>query len=341
MVRLFGAARFKFIDWPEGAKDANDLLRADGAEALREYVEQSARPWPVAGLYRLSEIPEPAPVRTWSTGFRLWDEHVRLAPGMFSVLTGYPSHGKTTWCAQLWSQIVRQYDLVACVASFETRAKPHLRRHLRTAYHRRLERELSAEERAEADRWIDEHYVFLVHPDQRPTLEWFLDVSEVAVVRHGASVVLLDPWNRLEGARERGEHEVDYIQRCLRALHSFALDMRVHVQVVAHPSKMDSTRRGKAPELEDISGPRAWDSMPDQGFCVHRPKLFDGLERRTEAHFYHLKARMDELGYPCRLDIRYEPTTGMFYPEMAPAAQQAQRDMGLGLGDVSDLGRNI
>ena len=36
MVKLLGIARFFFIEWPEGTKDANEFLKSDGPEALRE-----------------------------------------------------------------------------------------------------------------------------------------------------------------------------------------------------------------------------------------------------------------------------------------------------------------
>jgi twinkle protein len=49
-----------------------------------------------------------------------------------------------------------------------------------------------------ADAWIEERYLFLVHHDGRPTLEWFLEKAEAAVVRYGARIIQLDPWNRLE-----------------------------------------------------------------------------------------------------------------------------------------------
>ncbi len=35
MVRLFGAARFHFVEWPDGVKDANGVLIAEGPEQLR------------------------------------------------------------------------------------------------------------------------------------------------------------------------------------------------------------------------------------------------------------------------------------------------------------------
>jgi twinkle protein len=195
-------------------------------------------------------------------------------------------------------------DARAIVASFENRPKPHMRRQLRTLYSGKLEKDMSAADVAAADRWIDERYLFGVHPDQRPTLDWFLETAEVAVIRRGARIVLLDPWNRLEGGRPSNESETDYIGRCLRAVYSFAHDLNCHVQIIAHPAKMDSRRRGDPPSLEDISGSKHWENMVDQGFVVHRPEAFDGVNRKTEATLFHRKARFEELGYPCKLGLR-------------------------------------
>lgn len=312
MARILGAARFWFVDWPEGCKDANDLLKTDGPQALHDLVTEGALQWPIEGLYRLSEMPEPAPLSTWFPGFDEWESKVMLAPRTLSVVTGHPGHGKTALWQQIWFQVVRRYGVLACMASFETRAKPHIRRQLRTLVSGRLEHEMSEQEKAQADSWINERYLFLSHPDQRPTLDWFLDMAEIAVVRHGARIIQLDPWNRLEAARGRDESETEYIGRCLRSLHGFAHDMNCHVQILAHPAKMDSARRGSAPGLEDISGSKNWENMVDQGFVVHRPAIFDGVERKTEAALYQRKARFEELGYPCKLQLNYQISNGRY-----------------------------
>ena len=312
MVRLFGAARFNFVEWPEGAKDANSVLVAEGPAALRDRVENGSLPWPVAGLYRLSEIPEPPPLTLWDPGFPEWEGKVKLAPRTLSVGTGHPGHGKTAFWAQAWFQVARHYDLVVCCASFETRPKPHMRRQLRSLFCGALEKNLTREGIATADAWIDEHYRFLAHPDQRPTLDWLLDTAEIAVIRHGAKVIQVDPWNRLETARGDRENETDYIGRCLRALHAFAHDLDVHVQILAHPAKMDSQRRGKAPGLEDISGSKHWENAVDQGFVIHRPEVFDGTNRKTEAILYYRKTRFEELGHPCKLMLDFDLQKGAY-----------------------------
>jgi twinkle protein len=312
MVRILGAARFWFVDWPEGIKDANEYLVKDGPDALSELVTDGALQWPVAGLYRLDELPEPPPLTLWDPGFPEWESKIKLAPRTLSVVTGHPGHGKTAMWSQIWFQVVKQYGVPACVASFETRPKPHLRRQLRTLLLGKLEKDLAQEDKARADQWIRDRYLFLVHPEQRPTLEWFLDMAEIAVVRHGARIIQADPWNRLEASRGRDESETEYIGRCLRTLHAFAHDMNCHVQILAHPAKMDSARRGQAPGLEDISGSKNWENMVDQGFVVHRPEVFDGTNRKTEAHLYHRKSRFEELGYPCKLALDFKLSEGRY-----------------------------
>lgn len=312
MVRLFGAAKFLFVEWPEGCKDANDLLRTDGAQALHDLVTEGALQWPVDGLYLPSELPEPPQLQTWGPGFPEWENKVRLAPRTISVVTGQPGHGKTLLWHQIWFQISHGHGVPICIASFETDPKPHVRRQLRTLLSGRLERDMSDAERAKADAWIQDRYLFMVHPDRQPTLDWFLDRAEVAVVRHGAKIVQLDPWNRLEPSRAKDESETEYVGRCLRTLHSFAKDLNCHIQIIAHPAKMSGNRRGEPPQLEDISSSKHWENMVDQGFVVYRPALFEGGQRKTEATLFHAKARFEQLGYPCQLELNYDVAKGRY-----------------------------
>lgn len=315
MAKLFGAAKFHFLHWPEGCNDANDLLRYDGPNALYELVTQGHLPWPQEGLYRITEFPEPPALTLWSPGIDpSWDDRIRLAPKTLSVATGQPGHGKTMLWAQIWFNIVKTYGILACVASFETRPNPHLKRQIRTLLTNKMEYDLTDAEKAQTDAWMNDHYRFIHHPEQRPTLEWALECAETAVIRYGARILQFDPWNRFEHSRSKSEREDEYVARCLRALHVFANDMNCHVQIIAHPAKMDSNRRGKPPELEDISGAKHWENMVDQGFVIHRPQLHDGMDRKTDAVFYHRKARFEELGYPCRMFINYDLSQRRYVP---------------------------
>lgn len=312
MARLLPVALFHYVEWPDGYKDANDVLLGEGGQFLLDWLGDHAKPWPIDGLFRLSDLPDPPPFTLWDPGFPEWEGKVRLAPKTLSVVTGQPNHGKTTMFQQIWFNVVKRYDLVACMMSFETRPKPHIRRQLRTLHSGKLEVAMLDSEIVAADKWINDHYLFLIHPENRPTLAWFLDMAGAAVVRYGAKIIQLDPWNRLEASRQKNESETDYIANCLRELYAFAVEMNCHVQILGHPSKMDGARRGEPPSLEDISGSKHWENMVDQGFVVYRPKLYDDTGRKTDAQLLHRKARFEELGYPCRLQMDYRVDQGRY-----------------------------
>lgn len=270
-------------------------------------------PWSIAGLHTLEDLTDRPAGETWRVGFPDWGSRVRISPGTLSVVVGLPGSGKTHLWAQIWNYVVTKYDLATLVASFECLPKPHYRRYIREIFGHCRETTMSDRQIAEADQLIAEHYRFLLHPEEAPTLDWFLEMAEVAVTREKVRVVQLDPWNRLESQRGPKETETDYIGRCLRTLTVFAKDMNVHVQIVVHPGKRDARRRDVAPDLEDATGSMHWWNMPDQGFVIHRSKLWnkDG-SRNYDSTFFHRKARFEELGYPCQLELRFNPESRVF-----------------------------
>lgn len=323
-MNILGAARCHFIDWPEHLKDANDLLARGGPGELLDYLEGEAKEWPVDGLYKLSEIPEPPPLVTWEAGFPEWERKLRFAPSTLCVLTGHPGQGKTTIVAQIVFNICCRYGVKAAIASFETNAKPHHRRNIRRFMFGKCD--LTDDECARADRWNDEHLLWIAHPQRRPTFRWFMDLAEVAVIRHGIKIIVLDPWNKVEGDRPPDVRETDWIRDRLNDLLNFARDFGVLVLVLCHPAKGDHRTRDRRPELEDIAGSKHWDNIPDQGLAIFRPKIFDKGQRKTEAQLFHLKARFEELGHECRLDINYDLSSGRFcsvdYEPVPPRVRQ-------------------
>ena len=320
MVATLGAARFWFVDWPDGTKDANEYLLTDGGVALRERVTDGALPWPVKGLYRLSDMPEEPQQAVWSTGFPDFDHKLKIGQRELSVVTGYPGHGKTLLWANIWFNIVREYDVPIMVGSFETRAKPYMRRHLRSFLIGKAERRMTDAEIATADRWIDDRYLFVRTKENSPPLAWFLEMAEVAVIRHGVRILYLDPWNRFEHTRAERESETEYVRRSLLEIYTFANDFNCHFQIVAHPRMGEGGKDAhRPPTLRDVAGSAHWDNIPDQGFTVHRRKFTDEHGNLvTEAELHHLKARFDETGHRCICKVRYDLEQRRFVSTDAP-----------------------
>jgi putative DNA primase/helicase len=91
LSRRLGRDRCWFVTWPDGCKDANNVLRIHGVDRLRECLTQ-AQPFPVAEpasrliFRRVSDI-EAKPIR-W-----LWPG--RIARGKVSMIAGNPGLGKS------------------------------------------------------------------------------------------------------------------------------------------------------------------------------------------------------------------------------------------------------
>lgn len=318
LATVLGAARCRFVQWPDGIKDANDMLLKDGAQALRELVMDGSQPWPVDGLYRLSELPEPPPLDVWDAGL---GGMVKIAPTHLSVVTGHGGHGKTRFMAQVWRNIAKAHSVRLAVCTMETLAKPGYRRYLREIAYGADQGSIPAWALRDLDGWIDEHYRFIQHPQRKPGLNWLLDVAEVAVVREGCRAVVIDPWNKLERARDPKQSETDYIGEVLDELMLFAVQLNCHVQIVAHPAKVGFEARRRPPVLEDIAGSKAWETKPDQGFCVWRPEMFKNGQRQTDCEFIVLKTRFEELGFPRQIPMRLNLREGRY--ESADAVDEA------------------
>ena len=313
-VRILGPAKTCFVDWPEGTKDANEFLVQFGPEKLRGYLASAIKPWPVKGLYRLSQIPEPAPLELWDTGFPEIEGKIKLAPTMLSAVTGWPGHGKSHMFQNIWFNIARRYDVRIAMFSAETRLKPFLRRNMRQFFHRKAEKMMTEAEKRVADEWIEEFIVFMDVGDEVPTMPWIIEAIEVAAQRHGCRAAVVDPWNKIEEDYDPREMtETRWIGKQLDLLIQMSRGLSIHTQIIAHPSKPDATSKKFPPDLYSISGSQHWNNRVDQGFCVHREKIVDGGKRQTGSELYQLKTRFEELGYPSSYGMNYDIAHGIFH----------------------------
>lgn len=312
LVSLLGAAKCWFMDWPEGIKDANEALVDWGAEDLRHYINDAPQEWPVVGIYRMSDMPEPPKLELWSPGFPEWESKIKLAPTMLSVATGYPGHGKTQFWQQTWFQIAREHKIGVAIMSAETSPVPYVRRTFRQNYWSKLECDMSPVEKKEADDFIEEYFTFIQHPNSRPTFPWMMEMVENAAHRNNARAFICDPWNKLESDRGK-KSETEWVGDCLDEVLDAARGLNMHIQILAHPSKQMGEFRKGPPAPDSISGSMHWWNRPDQLFAIHRPEVVDddGM-RKTEAVIYHHKARFEELGYPTKLNMKFNLATGRY-----------------------------
>ena len=311
LARRLGAARCYWLEYPDGCKDLNDVLRLQGASGVRAVLE-AARPYPVKGLYRLSDYPDvPVPV-TYETGWINLNPHLKVWFPEFIVVVGIPGHGKSLWALNLLGNLGRQYGHRAAIASFEMGVVPYVRNVLREHHSGKNSRDLTLDEKRAADAWIEEIFLFV---DQDPReeeedadLEWMIDRAEDAVIRYGVRWLLIDPWNQVEHKRGTSESEADYQCRAIRSLKRFAKSYDCGVIVVVHPTKDVKLPSGdiRAPTLYDVSGSAHWYNAADHGIVISRDTTTNIAEISIE------KSRYREGGVPGSASLRWEH--GRFIP---------------------------
>jgi twinkle protein len=273
LARRFGPARCSWLIYPEGTKDLNDVLRIKGVDAVRDVIRE-AKPYPIKGLYRLSELPDIGEPATYETGFPSLNAHLRLWHSEFIVITGIPSHGKSRFALELLCSMALNHGHRTVIFSAEMRIKPYVRAILREHYCNKWEKDFTLDDKRDADAWIEDAFVFI---DQEPreeqedaTIEWLIEKASDAVVRYGVNWLLIDPWNQVEHKRERGQSEAEYQCRAIAALKRFSRSYNCGVIVVAHPTKDVKLPNGeiRKPTLYDISGSSHWYNAADHGIVV-------------------------------------------------------------------------
>jgi twinkle protein len=277
LLAHLGADRCSFVDYGQDAKDLNEVLVTYGQEVARQ-VLSDAKPFPVKGLYTVDDLPDEAELTVWKTGVDALDDDgdykkpaLNLIPGTLTVFTGYANAGKSTVVEGMVGSCLKR-GIPVCLASFETRRKSILVNGLRCSMLGMGTHELPNADTRACDALIGSklHLIMQsVDEDEEMNLEHFLDLCRIAVLRHGARVVVLDPWNELEHRMRQGESETFYIGRALRAVIRFATTYDVAFWIVAHPTKPFEGKQ-KMPTLYDISGSANWANKPDFGLSYHR-----------------------------------------------------------------------
>lgn len=271
LAKRLGRGRCKLAAYPDGCKDLNDTLLRHGPAAVVRAVAE-ARWLAVPGLFTMDELPPIADAEPYHTGIAGLSDHFRIRPGDFSVLTGVPGTGKSTFVNDLACRLAERYGWHTCFASPEQNPQIDHRRALRTWVNRKPESMQSGGELQVADEFIRQNFSFVVGSEDADfDLDWLLDKLASAVVRYDAKLCVIDPWNELDHAKPKDWTTTEYVGRAIRQLKKFARKWQIHLMVVAHPAKMQRAKDGSLPKptLYDISDSAHWFNKPDVGLVLH------------------------------------------------------------------------
>jgi twinkle protein len=322
------------VVWPEGCKDANEVLVKYGLQEVLERIV-NAEPFPIEGVFTtLSEAPNVYALyrdgaeRGYSTGWQSVDRLYTVRPGEFTVVTGIPSSGKSNWLDAMLVNLATLHGWSFGLFSPENQPiADHMARIVEKwacePFTDGPTPRMSESRLAEGLQWAAERFFWVLPNDEGSwAIEWILARAKELVYRHGIRGFVIDPWNELEPQRSRDESETDYISRVVRTARQFARQHGVHLWIVVHPTKLTRGSDGRypVPTLYDCSGSAHWRNKADNGICVWRDlTVADGATSEVEIHVQ--KIRFRQVGHRGQVVLHYDPPTATYSETAMPETE--------------------
>lgn len=320
LARRLGPEKCLRVQWSSECKDANDVLLSYGPEVLRECID-AAEPWPVEGIIRPRDLRE-AYVELYrarvakgvSTGWVSLDEHYTVKPGEWTLITGIPSHGKSSFLSAMAMHLAEEehWRLAICppeMQPLEQYCALLSQLHAGAPFFEGPTRRMSEREALECLAWQDERLTFILPRDHSPTIDEILELARIETLRRGIHGLIIDPYNELEHSRPAGMTETEYISQFINKIRLFARRHKVHVWVVAHPTKLHKEGdKYPVPTAYDVSGSANWYNKADNIITVYREVKADN----DVVQIHVQKVRFRQTGKPGVVELRYHQATGSF-----------------------------
>lgn len=327
-IRRLGPDKCYRVEWPDGCKDANEVLTKLGCDAMVNAIDH-ARAVPIEGAFEVYDL-MPSLERLYQLGRPRgehpgWDSmanYYRPRQGDWTVVTGSPGSGKTVWLAALMVNLAIRSRWQFVVYPPENLPPEEylsmlLEIFLGKPFNEGPNTRMTESEMLEAAAWAQEHFIILNPADDSRALGDLLGIARSYVYRRGINGLVIDPWNEIEHTMLPGQTETQYICESLIRIRSFTRLNGLHTWVVVHPVKLQK-ENGHYPvaTLYDCSGSAHWFNKCDMGLSIYRDKSNDA--NPVEVHIQKVRFRWSgQLGM---VPLHYDKVTGRYY-EVRPALQ--------------------
>tara|TARA_R110000782_G_scaffold202929_1_gene291386 strand:+ start:1 stop:1218 length:1218 start_codon:yes stop_codon:yes gene_type:complete len=330
LARRFGKERCWRVVWPDGCKDANEVLIKHDQDMLIECID-NAQPYPVDGIYnvmgfrdKLMNLYEHGLPTSYSTGSFALDHYYTVMPGELTVVTGIPGHGKSSFVEWLMINLIKEHKFRFGLFTPEHEpVETHIARLAELIDGRPFSKDVPAHKRMSLDginnavRLLEEHCHYVIPDALNRKVDDILGLAKVLVAREGIKGLIVDPWNEIS-MEEMGASETHFIREALGKFRRFARSHQVAIWIVAHPAKQYKdkiTGDYRPPNLYDISGSSRWRDMCDNGITIFRKAENEGEDRHAvELHVGKIKHKY--VGQVGNVDMRYDYDSGRFTDQL-------------------------
>lgn len=278
-ARRIGVEKCRIVRYPDGCKDANDVLRDHGSERLADCILLS-EPHPIVGIYnasddavfdRMTEYVAFGGDDGFVSGFENLDRLYTPPPGTVTIWTGISGHGKSTILNHYLIAVAKRQT---CPFALFTPENMPEHKFLVKLSEILLHKRKSAFALSDLDlvRPFLAQNVDVIYPEEM-TIDSILSLMRASILQRGTRMCVIDPWNMIESSRPKDISETEYVSEVMSKLSTFSKRSNVAVHLVAHPTKYKNYSGGDEepkPHLNDIATSGNFRNKCDFGISVWR-----------------------------------------------------------------------
>lgn len=321
IAQRLGRWRCTFVEWQ--GKDANDDLISG---AIQESIKVKHK-FPVASSFTILDLLEgtedlydnglPKTMYPQSKDFGRLKEIFTVMRGQLTVVTGIPSHGKSTFNDWYVMNLIRDYDLTGSWFSpehwpLELYQVNFIEKAIGLNFWGKHKGEkvqrLTKEDIKKYANWAGTRLYFTdAEGGKVPTWDWIFEKFKEQMFTFGVDVFVIDAFNKI--LLPKGD-ERQAIRHVLTELTAFAQANNVLIFLVAHPTKMRKGEDGKtaAPSLYDVSGSADFRNMTHNGYTVYRDFETDKTQIINGKTKFNFQGQMGQM-----VEFNYNPINQRYY----------------------------
>lgn len=283
LARRLGKERCYVVSYPEGCKDANEVLLKQGKEGVKELLE-TKKEWPIEGIITMDEMYDT--ISQWyeqgyppgaKARIQGLDELLTFAQGQVTTVTGIPSHGKDEYTNWIAANLAKYEKWSWGICGFEEEAKQTVTKLIEKYVGKSFDFRKDSTHRISVDEFkdgivfVDDYFHFYETEAIDSDIDSLLDIAEVLVLKFGIKGLVLNPYNWIE--QPLNVDETKFVSWLYTRIIKFARKCGVHVFLIAHTTKIEkdrTTKKFNVPNLYSISGSANFYNKTHNGITIYR-----------------------------------------------------------------------
>lgn len=321
----FGKDKCRVVRYPDGCKDANDVLVQHGAEGLRKCLNDAERV-PIEGVTRLKsvrermmEIKRNGVRKGYDIGIKALSDHYSFYKGWWNLFTGIPNSGKSEYVLYLMLCMSYKYGWKWAVFSPEHwPAEDFYMDVIEKFTGNRTDYIDDADFKLAMD-FVEQHFFFVYYEaddgenseDMVNSTKNVVQSIKRLVLSEGVDGFLIDPFNQLtKGSDEPTNERMDqHLERVLGLIDRLCKTHNLCGNIVAHPRTMykeSGEEDYRCPTAYQIAGGAMWYNKAYTITAVHR--IFNQSDKTNKAMLIDIQKIKSHkrAGKPAPVNMKFE-----------------------------------